>query len=226
MRWLGALSTLCGALCLIASAHAQTGPAFGDQGTWLLGGGAGLAWDTRTAPGSGASMASSSGWLEPSADRFIVRDLALGASIRITRDHVNAESYERTDTRFGLNLRVTYRAALGGALSLLPRFLVGFAYVDRSVSPVTGSPFGAAGTGLNYRVLTLLPLRNIFRGGPHTELNLELFSPVVVTPVAGFYVGVGPYVQFAYAIGGHFFQPMADNWLLTFGISTLLGAWL
>ena len=83
-----------------------------------------------------------------------------------------------------------------------------------------------ADAGLNYRAFALLPLRNALRGGDYMQLDVELFSPLVVTPVAGFYVGLGPYVHFAYAIGGDFFQPLADNWLVTFGISTLLGAWL
>ena len=45
-------------------------------------------------------------------------------------------------------------------------------YVE--ITPATGGVFGAGGTGLNYRIFTFLPLRNLFNNGRTSALRLAL----------------------------------------------------
>lgn len=222
-----ALGALCWICCLAEGAHAQTGSrGLGDQGTWLVGGNAGLAWSPNTADPPAIGVSSLNLWFEPGAGYFIVRNLALGAAFRFTYGELEASEYERTDFAIGMSWYAIYHAALSGELGLLPRLTIGVTRVDREFQPRAGGVFAGAGTGLDYRRFAYLPYRDLFSDGYHVQLDVELFCPLVAIPVAGFFFGVGPYVHWSVSPGGRFFQPPAEDWLLTIGVSTVLGSWL
>ena len=61
-------------------------------------------------------------------------------------------------------------------------------------------------------------------GGNRTLAQVELDVPLVFAPAPNFYCGVGPILGWTYALSGDLL-PRAHDWLLTFGVSTVIGAW-
>ena len=130
------------------AARADDREPLGSPGQWLLDGGAGGSYQlTHTAAPANARLQFTdvvhwSGWLAPSAQLFVARDVALGGSIGIGSDYTTRYDFDLSEVSISASPQVSFHAALGDHAFLLPELTLGIAYVQRTLTFSTGlGPF-------------------------------------------------------------------------------------
>jgi hypothetical protein len=225
-RW-QAIASCCVIFCAAPRVRAQTAAEMlGARGTWSLGGSAGLTYDSHHWVGTPLNDSTTwSVWVSPAVSFFVVRDFAIGIAARLERSESVGETVRILDDGLGADALLSYHVALSREVSLLPRLAPGLARVTRAFAPSSGEVYPQPTMGLNDRSPSSYRAQvDELLGGDKTVVHVELYVPLVFTPAPYFYCGVGPYVDWTYAISGNLL-PRAHDWLLSFGASTVIGTW-
>ena len=208
------------------AARADDREPLGSPGQWLLDGSAGGSYQlTQTAVPANARLQFTdvvqwSGWLAPSAQLFVARDVALGGSIGIGSDYTTRDDFDLSEVSLSASPQVSFHAALGDHAFLLPELALGIAYVQRTLT------FATVG-GAFYEGYRFIPNRALYYalGSDLGVLQTTLFVPLAFAPTPGIFLGIGPYVRARWAWTG-VLDTGGREFAVAVGIATIIGTWL
>jgi hypothetical protein len=132
--------------------------------------------------------------LAPAADYFVAKNVSIGASLLFDYQHTGGNSA----TRFGIGPRFGYYVAFSDMVGIWPKIGFSYSYSSRTIA------LSGAGTSLE----------KSNSGGAFT---LNLFAPIMFTPVPHFFVGFGPFLDADLS---------GDDKITTWGGKLTLGGWL
>jgi hypothetical protein len=173
-------------------------PPFGAKGQWVVLGGSNVSLDSYSYDASGAKGSSFS--VAPEVDYFVVRNVSIGVDVDV--NHSDSKGYgadgslvdTQTTTVQG-GLRVGVNLPLG-PLSLYPQFSIGYEWLRRNETLVTGQSLSVASP---------YPVPSVAQSGPY----VSIYAPLLFHPVSRFFVGFGP--EFFHDFGTVDGGPSAPN---------------
>jgi hypothetical protein len=195
-------------------AREPAAPPFGARGEAVMTGASAIGvsstqWDNSQASSFSLIFA-------PGADYFVAHNLSIGVSLDLAYGDgkgygADSSVVETRTTTVSGGPRVGYNVPLGNAWSFFPRLTVGFEYVQRQESLVSGNTFSIPGSPLGY------PSSTEF--GPYVSLDLKL----LVHPKPHFFVGFGPSIfhEFGHVQGG----PDVGGERTTASAGVVVGGW-
>lgn len=209
-----------------SAAHADEdeGEPLGTAGQWLLGGSGGGSYQlTHTEAPTNARLLFTnithwSGWLAPSAQLFIARDIALGGAVCVGSDYYARDDFDLSEWSASASPQISFHVALGEHTFLLPELSLGIAYVARSLtfSKIEGE----------FDRYRFIPNRAYYAalGSDLGVLQTTLFMPFAYTPAPGIFFGLGPYVRGRWAWTG-VLDPSGRKWAVAIGAASIIGTW-